>query len=87
MYTTPAQKELEAQRNKRLTDCQKVAAWLHEKGSITPDDAESFGCRRLGARIWELRHEQGLDIETKLVKAAGGDKYARYTLKPATATI
>lgn len=39
------------------TDSQncKVLRWMKERGSITPQDALTFGCMRLAARIKDLR--------------------------------
>lgn len=49
---------------------------------ITDDDARNeFGCRRLGARIWELRHDEGLKVERELVLCSNGNKIARYYIQ------
>lgn len=47
------------------TDSQnhKVLRWMKERGSITPQDALTFGCMRLAARIKDLR-DGGADIIT-----------------------
>lgn len=40
-----------------MTQCERVLAYLQTEGSITQLDAvREFGCYRLGARIWDLRH-------------------------------
>jgi len=40
---------------------------LKEGRTITPKEAmEEFGCMRLGARIWDLRHE-GYDIRKRMI--------------------
>jgi hypothetical protein len=58
---------------------QQILGYLRLRGSITPLEAlERFGCFRLGARIWDLKHE-GIAIESKLVKYKG-KKYSRYFL-------
>lgn len=49
---------------------------IKKYGSITQLEAtENYGCTRLGARIWDLRHKYGLDIET--VNVHGRNKYGR----------
>ena len=41
----------------------RIKAALLRGEKLTPMDAlRRFGCFRLGARIWELRNEQGMDI-------------------------
>lgn len=65
-----------------MSDKERVLKHLQERGSITLMDAMSgFGCYRLSARIWDLRHE-GWDIRTSW--ETGTDmhgepsRYARY---------
>ena len=44
-----------------------ILQFMRDYGSITPSQAiEEFGCYRLGARIWDLRHD-GYDIKTQTV--------------------
>lgn len=48
--------------------------------SLTPlDSLRRFGCLRLGARIWNLRH-QGHNIKKQLVKTSSGKRVAQYSL-------
>jgi hypothetical protein len=67
-----------------MNDRQRVLDYLETHGSITPLDALSFGCYRLGARIWDLRRD-GHSIQTEII--TGRDmhgepmRYARYILK------
>ena len=68
-----------------MTDRQRVLDYLETHGSITPLEAlNELGCYRLGARIWDLRHE-GHMIDTAIEH--GTDRhgepmcYARYTLR------
>ena len=45
---------------------ERVLAYIDRHGSITQDDAErELGCRRLAARIWDLK-QQGVAIEKKI---------------------
>lgn len=67
-----------------MNDREKILRHLQEVGPITPLEAlEQYGCYRLGARIYELRHD-GHVINTELVE--GKDRfgqpmrYARYSL-------
>lgn len=65
----------------RQTDCQRVREYLVRHGSITPTQAlEEFGCYRLGARIFELRHNYGMNIKTEQMRSADGEHYAKYVL-------
>ena len=53
---------------------QKIYEFMQDHGSITPRDALIHcGCMRLGARIWELIHEDGIQIKMKLVKVQNAD--------------
>ena len=68
----------------KQTDKQTVLAHLRNVGPITPLVAlENYGILRLGARVWDLRHD-GYEIKTEMV--TGTDRYgnpmryARYTL-------
>ena len=68
-----------------MSDKARVLHHLREHGSITPLEAlHEFGCMRLGARIWDLRHE-GYDIvtDTVVAKDKNGERmsYARYVLR------
>lgn len=59
---------------------------LLEGKSITNKQAfEIFGCTRLSAKIYDLRHKHGMDIVTidRLGKTRYGDRcvYAEYRLK------
>jgi len=57
------------------TQCRRIRAYLETGATLTPIDAlNMFGCFRLGARIWDLRHKQGLDIVSRPVAVAGGRK-------------
>jgi hypothetical protein len=48
---------------------------------ITPLSAlEKFGCLRLSARIWDLRHE-GYPIVTKNITTPQGKSIAEYSLE------
>ena len=67
-----------------MTQNEAVLSYMRRHGSITPLDAiNDLGILRLGARIWDLRHD-GHRILSELVHTANrhGEpvKYARYTL-------
>ena len=58
----------------------QIRAYLESGKSITPLEAlHYFGCLRLGVRIYELIHEQGLPVKSELVEV-GGKRVARYSL-------
>lgn len=64
-----------------LSDKERVLAWLRAHGSIEPLTAlREIGTFRLGARIWDLRHD-GFDIETQRFETASGSRVARYVLR------
>lgn len=69
-----------------MTQCERVLEHLKTYGSITPLEAqERYGIMRLGARIWDLRHENGVKIksETKTEKNRYGEMchFANYRLE------
>lgn len=71
------------------TDSQnrKVLRWMTERGSITPQDALTFGCMRLAARIKDLR-DCGTDIITDTMEYTDTDgkttHFASYRLRGKT---
>jgi len=55
---------------------------LREIGPVTPREAlRAYGCDRLAARVWELRHIHGKHITRELVMGRDGSRFARYSLK------
>lgn len=71
------------------TDSQnrKVLRWMKERGSITPQDALTFECMRLAARIKDLR-DGGADIITDTMEYTDTDgkttHFASYRLREMT---
>lgn len=71
------------------TDSQnrKVLRWMKERGSITQQDALTFGCMRLAARIKDLR-DGGADIVTDTMEYTDTDgkttRFASYRLRGKT---
>lgn len=68
-----------------MKQCERVLEHLKTYGSITPLEAqELYGIMRLGARIWDLRHKDGVKIrkETKTSKNRYGEAthFASYIL-------
>lgn len=67
------------------TQSYKILKYILDKGSITTIEAfVHYGITRLSARIYDLRHTYGIQIDTENViikKQKGGYvKYARYSL-------
>lgn len=66
------------------TQCDMILTYLREHGSITQmEAAEEFGCWRLGARIWDLRHaghEIKRDMVSKKNRYGKPVAFARYTI-------
>ena len=61
-------------QNKQIKD------WLESGKSITPLDALNlFGSFRLGARIFDLKNDYGMNIKTEMVEV-NGKRYAKYYL-------
>lgn len=61
---------------------QQILDRIMKYGSITPNDADAFGCKRLAARIWDLIHTDGVDIKCKIERGknrlGAPCTYARY---------
>lgn len=73
------------QGNRNAAQSELIYAYMQKNGSITPMEAMTeLGCMRLGARIWELKHDRGIAIQTKdetTVNRYGRKvRYARYVL-------
>lgn len=67
----------------KQTQSQNAAIRQHlESGKpITPLDAlDKFGCMRLGARIYDLVHDYGMPIVTRMIEH-NGKRFAEYSLK------
>lgn len=63
-----------------MTDNDFVLAHLQKWGSITPQEALSrYGIMRLGARIWDLRHKHGYDIQSVPVGFTKNGRHGHYT--------
>ena len=59
----------------------RIKAALLRGEKLTPMDAlRRFGCFRLGARIWELRHKCGMDIRAVRHTTESGKTVAAYSL-------
>lgn len=66
-----------------MTQKEKILNYMKEHGSITQRDAYTFGCYRLGARIFDLAKDGvAIDREMQRVTNADGSKtyVARYRL-------
>ena len=68
-----------------MTQTDMILDYLRERGSISQlEAAQELGCWRLGARIWDLRHE-GHAIRREMVTSRNRFgvpvSYARYSLQ------
>ena len=68
-----------------LTQREMVFNYMKEHGSITQIDAiRDLGCTRLGARIWDLVHLDGISIDREMVPGVNRfgklTSFARYWL-------
>ena len=58
----------------------QIKAWLESGKSLTPLDALAlFNSFRLGARVFDLKDEYGMNIKTGMVKE-NGKRFERYSL-------
>lgn len=69
---------------KKLTQCDKILAYIRKHGSITPLDAlREFNCMRLASRMSDLK-ARGYNVKSKMetAKNKNGElvSYARYTI-------
>ena len=62
--------------NNKQSQVSMLADHLIQNGSITSIEAiELYGCTRLSARIWDLRHKYGMVIEAK--QETGKNRFGR----------
>lgn len=58
----------------------QIKAWLESGKSISPLEAlVMFNSFRLGARVFDLKNDYGMNIKTEMV-AENGKRFARYSL-------
>ena len=58
----------------------QIKAWLESGKSLTPLEAlKMFNSFRLGARVFDLKNDYGMNIKTEMVKE-NGKRFARYSL-------
>lgn len=64
-----------------------IKRWLEEGKSITPIEAlNMWGCFRLGAHIFVLKNDYGMDIVSELIFEPKGKRYAKYYLRKENST-
>lgn len=69
-----------------MNDCERIVAYCREHGSITQMEATiKLGNTRLGARIWDLKHKLGYEVEdvwgTATDRFGEPTRYKRYFVK------
>ena len=58
----------------------QIKAWLESGKSLSPLEAlRMFNSFRLGARVFDLKNDYGMNIKTEMVKE-NGKRFARYSL-------
>ena len=58
----------------------QIKAWLESGKSLTPLDALAlFNSFRLGARVFDLKNDYGMNIKTEMIEE-NGKRFARYSL-------
>ena len=68
-----------------MTQREMVLRFMKDEGSITQWEAmKELGIMRLGARIWDLKNKDGIEVKREMVKSKNryGKRvaYARYSL-------
>ena len=59
----------------------QIKAWLESGKSLSPLDAlKMFNSFRLGARIFDLKNDYGMNIKTEMIEV-NGKRFARYSLE------
>jgi hypothetical protein len=71
---------------KKNTQCDRLIVYLRSHRGITPMEAwNELGIYRLGARVWDLKHKRGYNIEKSMVNVPNryGEtcKVAQYRLE------
>jgi hypothetical protein len=52
---------------------------LRKGRKLTAMDAlREFGCMRLGARIWDLKEDHNIPIQSELIETPNGSRVSRY---------
>lgn len=68
----------------RVSQCEKIYNYMKLYGSITPNEADRFRCKRIASRISDMK-SRGIKIKTTLVTAKNYDgetvRFARYELE------
>ena len=58
----------------------QIKAWLESGKSLSPLEAlRMFNSFRLGARVFDLKNDYGMNIKTEMVEE-NGKRFARYSL-------
>ena len=69
-------KHLNQKEEPKLSQTEMLARHLNDNGSITSLEAiELYGCTRLSARVWELRHKYGIEVTS--TTEVGKNRYGR----------
>ncbi len=71
-------------KTRNQTQRDAIRSWLMDGKTITPIEAlKMFGCFRLSAVIYTLRHKEGILINSDQPEACSGSPYSRYWIDKA----
>ncbi len=69
---------------RKKTQKDAIYEWLLNGNTITPLQAlRMFGCLRLSAVIYTLRHKEGVPVNSDQPEASSGSPYSRYWIDKA----
>ena len=75
------QKDYEKEEQAYASQRANIKKRLEEGKSITPLEAlQLYGCFRLAAVIFVLKEDEGMNIQTEMIKVGKNKRCAKYTL-------
>lgn len=70
------------QQTRTPPQTKQILNYLLSGKSITPIEALNlFGCFRLGARIWSIKHELGYPVKSEPFRTGTGKIVAKYSIE------
>lgn len=69
-----------------MTQKAKIYAYMMAHKTITQREANALGVYRLAARVFDMRHQDGIDVRSELTTAINADgepcRYSTYWIDP-----